>query len=119
MRGREFSVSLPQDPFIEAAALELNFMLLDEVLAVTGPVTLHAKVNGRALKPQTFSTPGDHLYRAELPPGTVVGKSADVEFSLDKAWTSQGGDSRELGVIVAFYTRSLSMKFAHQPIRFV
>jgi hypothetical protein len=42
-----------------------------------------------------------------------------VEFSLDKAWTSQGGDSRELGVIVAFYTRSLSMKFAHQPIRFV
>jgi hypothetical protein len=70
--GREFSVLLPQDPFIEVAALELNFVLLDEVLAVTGPVTLQGKVNGRALKPQTFSTPGDHLYQAKLPPGIVA-----------------------------------------------
>jgi tRNA (mo5U34)-methyltransferase len=117
--GREFSVSLPQDPFIVPNALELNFVLLDKVLAVTGPITVYATVNGRKLKPQSFSSPGEHVYSADLPKGALDGTPAHVEFSLDKAWTSKGGDDRELGLIVAFYTRSLSMTFAHQPIRFV
>lgn len=117
--GREFSVDLPQDPFRAATKLELNFILLDEVLSVTGPMTLRATVNGRQLKPQTFSTAGEHLYSAEVEAGTLTGKPAEVEFALDKVWTTEGGDKRQLGLIVAFYTRSLSMKFTHQPIRFI
>ena len=65
-----------------------------------------------------FSTAGDHLYRADLPKGAIDGKPAKVEFSLDKVWSSETGDNRRLGLIIAFYSRSLSMKFAHQPIRF-
>ncbi len=108
---REFSVSVPPDPLIAPKALRFDFKLHE---AHTSPVTIRATVNGRRLEPETFRRPGDHTYRAILPPDVISLGAAHVEFTIDR--TIQPGD---FGLIVVFKTTTISRIDSQLPIRFV
>jgi len=64
-------------------------------------VSLSATAAGSALPPETYTTPGKYSYVRQIPASLLTGDSLRVDFHLDKAIVPNGGDVRELGIIVA------------------
>jgi len=60
-------------------------------------LTLSATVGGAAVAPATFSIPGAHEYRREVPASAFDKEMVDADFSLDKFLNPTGV---ELGVVV-------------------
>ena len=67
------------------------------------PITIHASLDGHRLQPATFTTKGEHVYRAEAPQSALSNKSVQVDFTLDRALSPTPADPREMGVIVSFF----------------
>lgn len=99
---REFSVELapPAGAAEKGAWLRVKVTAPDALIAKVGTVTLSAKVAGKQLAPETYSAAGTYTYERELAGADLQGKSAKVEFALDKAMPPAGGDARELGIVV-------------------
>jgi len=97
---KDFSIALllPKNPK-PSLTLELAVpqVLLDRV---GGSTTLHARVGGTELAPQTFSTAGSFTYQRDLPVQSAVNGVIEVDFSLDKAIPSNDSDPRQLGLVV-------------------
>jgi hypothetical protein len=72
----------------------------DALIAKLGVVTLIASVNGKQLAPETYSAAGTYTYERDVAGELLQGKSAKVDFALDKALPPAGGDLRELGIVV-------------------
>ena len=70
--------------------------LLDQI---GGSTTLHARVGGVELAPQTFTAEGNFTYQRDLPAMTEAGV-VEIIFSMDKALAASSADPRELGLIV-------------------
>ncbi len=82
------------------ARLMLHFIFPDVSLQKLKSMTVSAKIDGIELPSQTFTTSGDHEYRADVRiPPTNKG-AVNVDFMLDKAIAPTQADPRELGVIV-------------------
>ena len=99
--GKQFIVELgtPLGASGQGAALELQFTIPPVVIEKNGPVTLSASVDGNVLPPETYTTPGAHSYRREVPGALLGGESVKASFELDKTTSPGGGDQRVLGIV--------------------
>ena len=113
---RQFSVRLETPRPVPCVSLSLDFFLPKEHLARLGPVTLHVKLNGHALPPQTFARPGEQRYSQRLPEGVVPGAVAELEFTLDKVATPLPTDRRELGLVVSFARPGYATEDVNLPV---
>ncbi len=99
---RRFSVDLRPPPGAsgKGVTLTLNLTIPQVSIDKLGAITLSAVAGGSSLQPETYSKPGEYVYRREVPPGVLSGDSARIDFTLDKAIPPGSTDLRELGVIV-------------------
>ncbi|MFB3828468.1 MAG: hypothetical protein ACE15B_16995 [Bryobacteraceae bacterium] len=98
----KFAVVLrtPRGSAQKGAVLKLKFNIPDAVMGKLGPMAVAASVEGTALKPETYTQPGEYIYSRELAPEVMARDSARVDFHLDKFLPAGAVDSRELGVVV-------------------
>ncbi len=100
---KSFSVAI-QPPAAEGQTvhLDLKFTVPDVVIDKVGPVTLGTTVNGRKLESETYAEAGQHfLFTRQIPPDTLTGGTARVDFDVDKAMPPSELDTRELAVVVS------------------
>jgi hypothetical protein len=99
---RQFSISLARPLHAEqkGATLTVKLTVPPVTIERLKSMRLSASVNGTALDPETYTAPGDYVYRRELPANLLVGDPVRVDFSLDKAIPPGTTDLRELGVVV-------------------
>ncbi len=100
---KSFSVAI-QPPAAEGQTvhLDLKFTVPDVVIDKVGPVTLGATVNCRKLESETYAEAGQHfLFTRQIPPDTLTGGTARVDFDVDKAMPPSELDTRELAVVVS------------------
>jgi len=83
--------------------LELDFYLPD---ALNAPVTLQGFAGARPLPPQTFTTGGEHVYRAAWPGGSEV----DLTFRVTASWTDFPPHEPR-GVVVPFRAAPLRVLY--------
>ncbi len=97
----KFSVVLrtPRGSAQKGAVLKLKFNIPDAVMGKLGPMAIAASVEGTALKPETYTQPGEYIYARDLPPEVMARDTARVDFHLDKFLPAGSADSRELGVV--------------------
>ncbi|PYT11932.1 MAG: hypothetical protein DMG59_25025 [Acidobacteria bacterium] len=93
-----FTIALqtPRGADENGAWLILKFVIPDVSLNRLKSMTLSAKAGDANLGAETFTTPGEHQYRREVPASALKQDLVNVDFSLDKFLT-QG---EELGIIV-------------------
>ena len=114
---RRFAVAL-QPPPPEAAPepmfLEMRFTVPEIIARRFGGAKIMAKVNGRALAPESFEGQGEFLYSQEVSAAVPGGQPARVEFELENAVPTGEVDQRELGVIVT----SIALQVSGPPDKF-
>ncbi|MBK5291864.1 MAG: hypothetical protein JJE04_09345 [Acidobacteriia bacterium] len=99
----QFSVTLktPPQAGVKGAMLELALTVPEPVLQRTQTTTISAVVNGAALEPETFSKPGQYIYKRPVPASALQAEAVTIDFSLDKFLAAGVVEERELGVIVS------------------
>jgi hypothetical protein len=99
--GKQFVVELgtPSGAAGRGATLELRFSVPPPVLEKNQAVTLGASVDGNVLPRQTFTQPGEAVYKQDVPEALLGGESVKVAFEVEKAFEPGGADQRQLGVI--------------------
>ncbi len=97
----QFAVVLgaPAGAATRGARLALEFDLPDASIATLKNMTVAAKINNVPLPPETYTTPGRHQYRHEVPASAFLSQDATVEFSVDKFLTPPN-DGRNLALVV-------------------
>lgn len=100
---KNFSVALrpPRGSNQNGATLQLSFALPDAVFNKVGAVTLSARVNGADVGAQTFTQPGESVYRRDVPAAALANEVVVVDFSVDKTLPPTAQDARELGIVVS------------------
>ncbi len=98
----KFTVALrvPAQAAEKGAALAVHVTLPEPLLARTKSMTLNVTVNGTALPPETFTTPGDARLRRDVPASALSRSPATVEFAVDNYVKAGELERRELGLIV-------------------
>lgn len=99
----KFSVALrpPAEAAQKGANLVLRFSVPEPVIQKLSAVTISATVDRTMVGPETFSKPGDQVYRREVPAAAFSGQSSNVSFVLDKFLPAGSVDQRELGIVVS------------------
>jgi hypothetical protein len=99
--GKKFEVELgtPLGAAGRGATLELHFSIPPVVIEKNPSVTLSATVEGNVLPPETYTKPGEQIYKRDVPGSLLNGDSVRVIFEVDKTMTPGGADTRSLGVI--------------------
>ena len=62
-------------------------------------ITMSASVDGNVLPPETYTKPGEYVYRRDVPASLMNAETVRVAFELDKTMTPGGADTRALGVV--------------------
>ncbi len=98
----KFSVTLrpPAGAATKGATLQLNLTMPEPVISRLRSVTLSASIRGVALDPETYTKPGDHVYRRDVPAASLAAEAVTIDFALDKYLAAGAVEQRELGVIV-------------------
>jgi hypothetical protein len=98
---QQFSVLLGPPPGAaqKGAWLRLRVTVPDSLIAKVGTITLSASVNGQTFPPETYSAAGTYTYEREAPASLLTGRSAKVDFVLDKVMPPEGRELRELGIV--------------------
>jgi FkbM family methyltransferase len=94
----EVALGVPASAAKPGAQVEFKFVIPDAAYAKTKGVTISAKAGGEALPPQTYSTPGEHVYTALVPKSSLANGIVQIEFMLDR-FLPASEFGRELGVI--------------------
>jgi hypothetical protein len=99
---KNFTVSLrpPAGSATNGATLELKFTLPDAIVSQLGAMTIHARIAGTDLAPETFLKAGDAVYSRDIPASALTGDTVTIEFFTDKALPPSATDERELSIIV-------------------
>lgn len=99
--AKNFKVALkpPAGAYRAGASLVLHFIFPEVSLQRLKSITLSAKIDGIALRPESFTAAGDHEYRADVPMQVLKKGAVNVDFMLDKTISPTQADPRELGVI--------------------
>ena len=100
--AREFSVNLarPYRAEEKGAILVVRLTVPPVSIEKLKNLKLSATVNGSPLDPETYTAPGNYVYRRELPVSVLGDDPVRVDFSLDKAIPPGNPDVRELGIVV-------------------
>jgi hypothetical protein len=96
-----FSVALPSS----GTLLRLELWLSPEQIAQLKSVTLHARIDGLALPPETYRAAGAHSFRRALRP-RLPSRPMRIELDVDPPFHPAPPDTRALGVVV----RSISIE---------
>jgi len=99
--GQHFSAVL-RPPFGAAqkgATLQLAFTVPPVIIANLKTISLSASVGSTSLSPETYTQPGEYVYKRDLAPALLNSDAVRVDFSLDKSMPPSGADQRELGVV--------------------
>ena len=107
--GPVFALKLmpPPNAAAKGAELHLNFTIPDAIFAKTGPMTVGASVNtpgvvGMPLQPEHYAAAGTYDYARDIDAGAFPQKGPlRIEFTVDKSIPPEGGDKRELSLIVS------------------
>ena len=78
----------------------MKLFIPDNEMAQLKSLSLSCSVNGVALPPETFTTPGGQVYARTLPAAALTGDRLQADFALDKWMPGTPQDSRNLGVVV-------------------
>jgi len=99
--GPRFNVALGAPPGAarNGAWLVLNCSFAEASADALKTITVAAKVDNVALPAETFTTPGEHIYRHEVPAAAFAKNPVGVEFTVDKFLTPPN-DGRNLALIV-------------------
>jgi len=99
---RQFAISLarPLHAKQSGAALFVKLTVPPPTIQTLKSITLSATVGGAALPPETYTVPGDYIYRREVDAQALTSDPVRVDFRLDKAIPPGSVDRRELGVVV-------------------
>jgi hypothetical protein len=99
---REFSVSLarPLRAGENGAILTVRLTVPPITIEKLKSIQLSAKVNGSPVDPETYTAPGNYVYRREVPASMLAEDPVRVDFALDKAIPPGNPDIRELGLVV-------------------
>ncbi|HKW98709.1 MAG TPA: FkbM family methyltransferase [Bryobacteraceae bacterium] len=100
--ARKFAVFLgtPAGASRSGAWLRLAFSFPEPAAQQLKTITLAAKAGSALLSAETYTTPGAHEYRREVPASALHGDAVEVDFSLDKSFKPSAADQRQLGVVV-------------------
>jgi SAM-dependent methyltransferase len=101
---RRFAARFSEVQAERPAALRLEFLLPEAVLAAGGTQRVSARVNGFDLPPREYREAGRSVYTAAVPAGVLPDETALAEFELSAALGPEQTDGRELGVVVAAVT---------------
>lgn len=98
--GPKFDVLLGAPPGApqKGAVLFLRFTLPEISIATLKSFTITGKVARTELSAETYTTPGVHEYRREVPAAAFTRDMVVAEFSVDKFLTP-AGDGRNLAII--------------------
>jgi hypothetical protein len=101
--AQKFAVNLgpPLHAARQGAVLELHLSVPKNSIDKLGRLSLSATAGGAALAPETYSKPGDYIYRRDLPAQILTGATVRVDFELDKAVPPGDVDKRELGIVAS------------------
>lgn len=99
----KFAVNLrpPRGSAESGAKLVLRFSAPEAVLSRLNTIKLSAKVGAVEVGSETYSKPGEAVFRKDVPGAALAGDSVVVSFELDRALPAGSVDQRELGVIVS------------------
>jgi hypothetical protein len=99
--GKQFVVELgtPLGAAGRGATLDLYFTIPPVVIEKNSSITLSASVDGNVLPPETYTKPGEYVYKRDVPSSLMNADSVRVAFELDKTMTPGAADARVLGVI--------------------
>ncbi len=100
---KQFAVTLrpPAQAARKGAVLELHLTVPQPSIDKLKSLTLTASVGGATLAPETYSKPGEYIYRREVDAKSISGDAVRIDFQLDKAIAPGASDLRELGIVVA------------------
>jgi hypothetical protein len=102
---RQFTVNLATPrPADKGAVLAVRLTIPPPTTDALKTITLSASVAGTDLAPETYSAPGDYVYRRDVPANLLAADSVRVNFRLDKALPPGSADRRELGVVVQSFS---------------
>jgi hypothetical protein len=82
------------------AAVTLSFTIPDVIVQKLKNIKLTASIAGMELKSQQYDTPGPYIFSADVPASLLTGESVNVDFAVDKTLRPDGGDKRDLAIIV-------------------
>jgi hypothetical protein len=101
--GRKFSFALkpPAGAAAKGGKLWMRLFVPDLQIHKIGPMTLAASIDGYSLSPQEFTQGGMYVYAAQVPAKLLDTNLVPVRCEFDRAAPPSGGDSRELGAVVA------------------
>ena len=100
---RQFSVYLrpPRGSAQKGAILTVNLTVPPAVIETQKTISLSASVNSNKLGTETWSNPGNYIFKCDVPGALLTGDAVRVDFELDKALPPSEKDGRELGVVVS------------------
>lgn len=99
---KKFAISLLRPPHSDqrGAILSVKLTIPPVTIDRLKSITLSSAINGNALDPETYSAPGDYVYRRPAAASMLNTDPVRVDFTLDKVIPPTGADLRELGVVV-------------------
>jgi hypothetical protein len=96
----DFSVLIDAPPLNSLAVLSVKLFVPEPSILQLGPITVRATLGGNALKPETYSKPGQYTFSREVPSNWIMRGSNRLRFTVDKHLGPSREDSRELGIVV-------------------
>jgi hypothetical protein len=105
-----FAVTLkpPVGASERGGTLTMKFSLPDAVLAKTKTMTISASAQNTPLGKQTYKSPGEYTFTADVPASVLKGEATTFEFTLDQFLPAGTVDARELGIV--FVSAALESK---------
>jgi hypothetical protein len=84
----------------KGATLVGKFTVPEAVIKHVKSTALTASVAGKEIGSQTYNSPGDYTFTAEVPAALFTSDAMTVDFSLSNFLPAGTGDGRELGIVV-------------------
>ena len=100
--AQRFSVVLrpPEMENEEAAKLVVWLGIPEGLIQKLHSISLSGNVGGFALKPETYTRPGNYTYTRMVAPNLLASEEVRIDFQLDKVMPPIGQDVRPLGIVV-------------------
>jgi SAM-dependent methyltransferase len=87
-----------------AGTLRFKFRVVKALLGSQGTLRVRAIVEGVQLPESQYLSTGEHLYSQDISASALFGESVSIRFEVENEYEPTGGELRELGVQVAFWT---------------
>ncbi len=98
-----FSVTLrpPAGAAEKGAYLYVKLVVPEPVIQRTKAMRLDANVEGAAIEGETYTKPGEFVFRKEVPAQALKAGAVTAVFALDQFLAAGSVEERELGIIVS------------------